>query len=102
MVVDNVEEDHQSKIVRLIDQRFQIIGCSVGRIRGIRQDAIISPVALARKIVDRHQLDGGDTKVGQPWQFSRHTLETAKGTSMSSYKTVSRHGRPRQSELRHA
>src|SRR5580700_11051288 len=73
MIVYNVEEDHQPKVVRPIDQRLQVIGCSVGGIRRIRQYAVISPVALAGKIIDWHQLDGGDAKVNQPWQFPCHT-----------------------------
>lgn len=43
MIVDNIEKDHQTQIVGEIDKRLEVIRRSVGTVRRILQDAVISP-----------------------------------------------------------
>ena len=82
MIVDDVEEDHQTEIVRGIDQRLQIVGRAIGGVRRERQHAVIAPVAPAGKIIDRHQLDRGDAEGGQARQVARNAAESAERPAM--------------------
>ncbi len=82
VVVDDVEEDHQAEAVRRIDQRLQIVGRAIGRVRREGQHAVVPPVALAGEIVDRHQLDRGDAELGQLRQHRGHAGEAAEGAGM--------------------
>jgi hypothetical protein len=50
VVVDDIEEDHQSARVCGIDQRLEILRPAVDRIRRIGQDTVITPVPAAWKI----------------------------------------------------
>jgi len=78
MVVDDVEDEHEAETVRGIDQRLQFIGRAVGRRRRVGQHAVVAPVAGARKLRDRHQLDRGDAELAQPGQRLAHPIEAAE------------------------
>ena len=82
VIVDDVEEDHQIKIVRGVDQRLQLVGRAVGCVRRERQHAVVAPVAPTGKIIDRHQLDGGDAEGGQTRQVARNAAEPAEHPAM--------------------
>ena len=82
VIVDDVEENHQIKIVRGVDQRLQLVGRPVGRIRRERQHAVVAPVAPAEKIIDRHQLDCGDAEGSQTRQVARNAAEPAERPTM--------------------
>ena len=72
MIVDDVEVDHELPLMRVIDQRFELVRRAIGSIRCERQRAVIAPVALPREIVDRHELDGGDADAGQTIEIRLH------------------------------
>ena len=55
MVVDDVKQHHQAAAVRGVDERLEIFWPAVGRIRRKPQHAVITPVAAAEEIRDRHQ-----------------------------------------------
>ena len=57
MVVDDVEYHHQAARVCGVDERFERIGRTIGRIGRKQQHAVVAPIASTRKIGDRHKLD---------------------------------------------
>ena len=65
MVVNDVQKDHQTTIVRDIDQGFQIVWRAVAAFGRERQNTVITPIAGAGKFGDRHQFDGGDAEIGE-------------------------------------
>ena len=65
VIVNHIEQHHQPAAVCGFDQRFQILGPAIGRVWGVGQHAVIAPVAAARKVADRHDLDGGYAKRNQ-------------------------------------
>ena len=65
MIVNRIKQHRDSAGVRGLDQRFEIIGTPIGRVRRIWQHAIIAPIAPARKIRHRHQLDRGHAEPDQ-------------------------------------
>ena len=77
VVVDHVEEDHQAEAVRLVDQRLEVVGAAVGPGRRVGQDAVVAPVARARPLGDRHQLDRGDAELGEVGEASPRAGEGA-------------------------
>jgi hypothetical protein len=82
MIIDHVEEDHQTQFVRRVDQRLQRVRRAIGRIGRIRQHPVVTPIAPAREIVDRHQFDRGDAKFLQSRQPLRHAGKSAAGADM--------------------
>ena len=88
VVVDDVEEDHQPALVRRVDQRLQVVGPAVGGIGGEQGGAVVSPVAGARKVGDRHQLDGGDAKIDQIIEFFDAAGERAGGSERADVQLV--------------
>jgi hypothetical protein len=65
VVVDHVEKHHHPPPVGLLDQGLQLLGGAVVAVRGKEQHAVVAPVAAAREIGHRHQLDGGYAEVDQ-------------------------------------
>ncbi len=82
MIVNNVQEHHQPQSMGGIDQLLQIVRRPVSRIRSVRQHAIVAPVALAGKIVDRHQLDRRHPQFLQTRQIVPHAAKAAGGSGM--------------------
>ena len=68
MVIDDIEQHHQPKRVRVVDHRLQLARRAIRLIGRERQHAVIAPVARAGEIGDRHQLDRGHAEVAQPLQ----------------------------------
>ena len=63
MIVDHVKDHHQPTPVGFRDQALEIVRSTVGGGGRVGQHAVIAPVAGARKIADRHDLDRGDAKL---------------------------------------
>jgi hypothetical protein len=90
VVVDDVDEDHQAARMRGRDQRLQFVGRAIACIRRERQHAVVSPVARAREIGERHQLDGRDAKLGQVIQAFLHAAKGACRRKRADVKLVER------------
>ncbi|MNN57495.1 hypothetical protein D3C81_1724860 [compost metagenome] len=69
MVVDHVYDHRQAQAVGAVDQLLERFGRAIGRLRGVGQHAVITPVALAGKLRQRHQLDCRDAQVHQARQL---------------------------------
>src|ERR1043166_10243340 len=50
VVVDHIEQHHQTFTMSRLDQAFQIFRAAVGGIWGIGQNAVVSPIAFAEEI----------------------------------------------------
>ena len=74
VVVDHVEERHQAAAVDLVDQPLELVGAAVAGIRRERQHAVVAPVARARKIGKRHQLDRGHAEPGQMVELAAQAI----------------------------
>ncbi len=57
------------------DQRLEVFGPAVARIRRKGQHAVIAPIPRAGEIGERHQLDRGDAEIPQPVELGhRRTI----------------------------
>ena len=65
VVVDDVEQHHQSARVRCVDQPLEVIRRAIARRRREWQHAVVSPSARPRKRRDGHQLDGRYAELDQ-------------------------------------
>ena len=63
VIVDDVEQHHEPARVRFVDQGPQVIRAAIGAVGRVEQDAVVAPVAPAREVGDRHQLDRGDAGI---------------------------------------
>ena len=86
VIVDDVEKDHQPVRMRRIDQGLEVVGRTIGMVRREGQNAVISPVSFAGKIIDRHQFDRRDAELLQLRQFDLHTGKAAEQTCMKFIK----------------
>ena len=77
VVVDDVEHHGDTTSVSRGDEGFQLLRPAVGGLRSELQHTVIAPAALARKIGDRHELDGGDTQPSQVVELIFHAREGA-------------------------
>jgi hypothetical protein len=68
VVIDHVEEDHQTETMRGVDQCLQFIGRAVGRIGRVGQHAVVTPIAAAAEVVERHQFDGRHAEVANSFR----------------------------------
>jgi hypothetical protein len=82
VVVDDVEDDPDAGRVRRVHQAAQARRPAVAVLRGVGQDPVVAPVALARELPDRHQLDRGDPEVGQLGQPRDDRVEGALGVKV--------------------
>ena len=65
MVIDDIEKDGQSLAMASIDQPLQTVGTAVTILGRVREHTVVAPVACARKLADRHDLDRRDTQLAQ-------------------------------------
>ncbi len=72
VVVDGVEKHHQAAQVRFVDQCFQIVRPSVAVIGRVPQHAVVTPVATAGKVVERHQFERRDSGRDQVIELVDH------------------------------
>src|SRR3546814_6433994 len=82
VVVDDIDEDHQTERVRRVDQLLEFIRRAVGRVRRIRQHPVVAPVARTREVIEWHQFDSGDAELDERRQTLDHAQATAAGTDM--------------------
>src|SRR5712692_2215426 len=57
VVVDDVETDGQPQLVSVVDEPLQRSRSTVSLMDRIRQNAVVTPVPVAREGLQRHQLD---------------------------------------------
>ena len=82
MVVDHVEQHHQPEPMRLVHQRLERFRRAIGRGWRERHHAVVAPVAPARTLGHRHQLDRGDPQRCQPWQLCTHAVVATADTNV--------------------
>ena len=58
MVVDDVQDHRKPQHMRRVHERAQVVGPPIAPRRREQRDAVVAPVPVARKIGDRHELDG--------------------------------------------
>ena len=77
MIVNHVEDDGETALMRRIDQSAEFVRPAVDASRRVKQHAVISPVACTRKIGDRHDLECRDAKVDQVVEFADRRVESS-------------------------
>ena len=77
MVVDHVENHRQPDAMRGIDESLKAFGTTVVRLHGVGRDAVIPPIAHARKSGYRHHLDHRDPQLLQVLQLRDSAVEGA-------------------------
>src|SRR5579863_4040326 len=75
MVVDHVQRNGETLSVSGIHQTMKRGRTSVGILRGIGVYAIVSPIAIAGKLSNGHQFDGGDTKIDEVREARNQRVE---------------------------
>ena len=88
MVVHHIEQHHQPACLGRGNQSFEIIRFAVSRIGRKRQHAIVAPVALTRKIGDRHQFQRGDAEVHQIIELGLDGRESTFGGKTADVQFV--------------
>ena len=63
VVVDHVQEDGDTVPVAGVHQLLQTARPAIRILRSIRKHAVVAPVAVARKLADRHDLDRRDSQL---------------------------------------
>ena len=71
-----------------IDQGLEVLRPSVGRIGREKVDAVVAPIATAREIGDRHQLDRGDAELDEIVQLVDGRAERAFGRERPDVQLV--------------
>ena len=72
VVIDHVEKHHQPAQMRFVDQRLEIVGPAIGAVGRVPQHAVITPVARAGEIRERHQFERGDAGRDQMIELADH------------------------------
>ncbi len=78
VVVDDVEEDRQAARVAGVDEAPETSRSAVGRLRRPQVYAVVAPVARARKLGDRHQLDRRHAELDEPGEMGNDRLEGSR------------------------
>jgi hypothetical protein len=72
VVVDHVDEHHETERVRAIDKAFKIVGRPVGGIRRERQHTVVAPVPATGKIGQRQEFDRRHAEISQRLELARN------------------------------
>jgi hypothetical protein len=88
VVVDHVQQHHQAARVGGLDQRFQFLRPAVAAIRREWQHAVVTPVARAREIRQRHQFDRTDAQFSQVIQARDNACIIAGGRKRADVQFV--------------
>jgi len=88
MVVDDVEQDHQSPVMGRLYQTFKIFGAPVTGVGGEFEYSIVSPIASARKIRDRHQFDRCNSEVDEMVELIAGSGESSKGSKRADVELI--------------
>src|SRR5262245_49192707 len=65
MVVNDVEDDAKTELVRTIDEGAKLVRRSVEMRRREKVDSVVSPAEGTRKLSDRHDLQQSDSDIRQ-------------------------------------
>ena len=65
MIVDHVQNHRHTGTVTGIDQHFELIRSAVRVLDGVRIDAVVAPVTVARELGNRHDFNRTDAKLFQ-------------------------------------
>src|ERR1039458_621141 len=63
VVVDNIQQNHEPAVMGTLNQLFEIFGSAVSAIGSEGEDSVVTPVALAGKVGNWHQLHGSDSQI---------------------------------------
>ena len=77
MVVDDIEEHRQAARVAGVHETPEPARSAVGRLRRPEVHAVVTPVARAGKLGDRHQLHCGDAELDETGEVRNDRLEGA-------------------------
>src|SRR5579872_6710520 len=77
VVVNHVEANRELLRMRGVDQPLQIARSSVTVLHGKRKDAVVSPVACARELRNRHYLNRCNAEISQPIEMRNQCRERA-------------------------
>ena len=75
VVVDHVQDHGQAPLMAGVDQSFQAFGSAIGVLHREGINPVVAPVAPARKLGHRHQLQGGDPQIFQIIQMGDNGVE---------------------------
>src|SRR5262245_6596710 len=95
MIVDDVEKHHQAARMRCVDQCAQVIGPAIGAVRRIEQDSVVSPVAPASEVGNRHQLDRRQSGLDHVIELLYRRAKRAAGGECADMKLQERRVLPR-------
>jgi len=95
VVVDDVEEDREPARVTRLDERFQVLGAPVPALGRERQHAVVPPAPAAGEVGERHQLERGDTEVGEVIEPCRGCRQRALRRERADVQLVEDQGLPR-------
>src|ERR1700686_2348151 len=85
VVVNNIQQNHESAVMGTLDQLFEIFGSAVSTIGSEGEDAVVTPVALAGKVGNWHQLHGSDSQIreiGEPLAHGRERPGRGEGSDV--------------------
>ena len=88
VVVDDVEIDRQPLGMAGVDQPMQALRAAVAVLRRVGEHAVVSPVARARELADRHDLDGRDAQLAEVAQPRDHSFERPLGGERADVQLV--------------
>ena len=88
VVVDDVEHDRDAVPVGGVDEAPQAVGAAVGVLHRVGEHAVVAPVAPARELRDRQQLDRGDPVPCELGQARDDRVEGALGREGADVQLV--------------
>ena len=91
VVVHHVQKHGQSAAVRGVDERRQLLGPAVTRGRCVRQHAVVPPVAVARPLRERHELDRRHTEFDEIVEPLDRAAVRAAGRERADVQFVEHH-----------
>ena len=88
VIVDDVEEDHQTALMRGVDQLLQPFGPAIGHVRRIEQNAVIAPAARAGELSDGTKLDRRHARRREMIETTTHAVEIVRVAECADVKLV--------------
>src|SRR5262249_7845688 len=88
VVVDDVENDSDAALVTCIHKLLQAARPAIGILYGKWINTVISPIARARELSKRHQLNRRDSNVGQFVEVRDDALERSFGAERSDMQFI--------------
>jgi hypothetical protein len=101
VVVDDVEHDAETGVVRRVDEPRERLGPAVRDVRGKRVQPVVAPAAVARERRNGHHLDGRDAELLQLAQMLDSRVERPLGAErpnvqLIEHELVEPHSLPRR------